>query len=109
MNQATFQIDPCIPTQWPGYSVAWVRGGTRYEVTVMNPHKASRGVASATLEVDASTTGGSTTLVAEVELGECTPVSTTSTSTSTTATTFDGAAAQPASAEAAATAPRFAG
>ena len=67
------------------------------------------GLASATLEVDASTTGGSTTLVAEVELGGCTPVSTTSTSTSTTATTVDGAAAQPASAEAAATAPRFAG
>jgi cyclic beta-1,2-glucan synthetase len=50
VNHATFQIDPCIPTQWPGYSVVWVRGRTRYEVTVMNPHKASRGVASATLD-----------------------------------------------------------
>jgi cellobiose phosphorylase len=50
VSHATFQIDPCIPTQWPGYSVVWVRGRTRYEVTVMNPHKASRGVASATLD-----------------------------------------------------------
>jgi cyclic beta-1,2-glucan synthetase len=50
LSRTTFRIDPCIPTQWPGYSVVWVRGRTRYEVTVMNPHKASRGVASATLD-----------------------------------------------------------
>jgi cyclic beta-1,2-glucan synthetase len=46
----TFTIDPCIPTQWPGYSLVWTRGRTRYEVTVTNPHKASRGIGSAELD-----------------------------------------------------------
>ena len=46
----TFSIDPCIPTQWSGFSLVWQRGRTRYEVTVTNPHKATRGVSSATLD-----------------------------------------------------------
>jgi cyclic beta-1,2-glucan synthetase len=50
VHAATFTIDPCIPTQWPGYSLVWMRGRTRYEVTVTNPHKTSRGVASAELD-----------------------------------------------------------
>jgi cyclic beta-1,2-glucan glucanotransferase len=50
VGRATFSVDPCIPTQWSGYSLAWTRGRTRYEVTVKNPHKTSRGVASATLD-----------------------------------------------------------
>ncbi|HYN07744.1 MAG TPA: glucoamylase family protein [Vicinamibacterales bacterium] len=50
VGSATFRIDPCIPTQWPEYSLVWMRGRTRYEVTVRNPHKASRGVAEATLD-----------------------------------------------------------
>ena len=50
LGAATFRIDPCIPTQWSGYSLVWARGRTSYEVTVTNPHKASRGVATATLD-----------------------------------------------------------
>ena len=46
----TFSIDPCIPTQWSGFSLVWQRGRTRYEVTVTNPHKATSGVSSATLD-----------------------------------------------------------
>ena len=49
-GRETFSIDPCIPTQWTGFTLTWLRGGTRYEVTVRNPHKAARGVGSATLD-----------------------------------------------------------
>jgi cyclic beta-1,2-glucan synthetase len=41
---ATFVIDPCIPASWPGYSIAWRHGGTRYEITVENPDRRCRGV-----------------------------------------------------------------
>ena len=27
-------IDPCIPTSWPGYSIAWRFGASRYEIQV---------------------------------------------------------------------------
>jgi cyclic beta-1,2-glucan synthetase len=50
LQAATFGVDPCIPTSWSGYSLVWVRGRTRYEVTVTNPHHASRGVAVAELD-----------------------------------------------------------
>ena len=38
-------IDPCIPTAWPRYSVAYRRGTTRYDIMVENPKGVSRGVA----------------------------------------------------------------
>ena len=50
VSHATFSVDPCIPTQWSGYSLVWIRGRTRYEITVTNPHKTTRGVGSATLD-----------------------------------------------------------
>jgi cyclic beta-1,2-glucan synthetase len=50
VSRAAFSVDPCIPTQWSGYSLVWMRGRTRYEITVTNPHKTSRGVGSATLD-----------------------------------------------------------
>lgn len=54
---AVFEIDPCIPSSWPEYQIAWRFGGTRYEITVSNPEHRSRGVAEAELDgepVDAS-------------------------------------------------------
>jgi cyclic beta-1,2-glucan synthetase len=47
---ATFAIDPCIPASWPGYSITWRFGSTRYEITVANPDRQCRGVARATLD-----------------------------------------------------------
>ena len=47
---ATFEIDPCIPSSWPEYSIAWRFGGTRYEITVANPERRCRGIAEAELD-----------------------------------------------------------
>jgi cyclic beta-1,2-glucan synthetase len=48
---ATFDIDPCIPASWPGYEISWRFGqATRYEISVVNPYKHCRGVASAKLD-----------------------------------------------------------
>jgi cyclic beta-1,2-glucan synthetase len=47
---ATFEIDPCIPQAWPGYSIAWRFGKTRYAIDVANPAGRSRGTAGATLD-----------------------------------------------------------
>jgi cyclic beta-1,2-glucan synthetase len=45
-----FGIDPCIPQAWPGYSIAWRVGTTRYSIEVENPDGRSRGVARAVLD-----------------------------------------------------------
>jgi cyclic beta-1,2-glucan synthetase len=47
---ATFGVDPCIPSSWPGYAVTWTLGGTRYEITVENPARRCRGIATALLD-----------------------------------------------------------
>ncbi len=47
---ATFEVDPCIPQAWPGYSLAWRFGATRYEIEVANPEHRCRGVAQALLD-----------------------------------------------------------
>jgi cyclic beta-1,2-glucan synthetase len=47
---ATFEIDPCIPTAWPAYSIDWRFGATRYVIDVVNPQRRSRGVARALLD-----------------------------------------------------------
>jgi cyclic beta-1,2-glucan synthetase len=46
----TFEIDPCIPSSWPEYTIAWRFGRTRYEITVHNPERRCRGVAKAELD-----------------------------------------------------------
>jgi len=46
----TFRIDPCIPAGWPGFSLTWTFGRTRYEITVSNPQHYCRGVARASLD-----------------------------------------------------------
>jgi cyclic beta-1,2-glucan synthetase len=47
---ATFEMDPCIPGSWPGYSIAWGFGATRYEIEVTNPERRCRGIAEAALD-----------------------------------------------------------
>jgi cyclic beta-1,2-glucan synthetase len=47
---ASFAVDPCIPTTWPGYAIFWRFGRTRYEITVENPERRCRGVGEATLD-----------------------------------------------------------
>jgi cyclic beta-1,2-glucan glucanotransferase len=47
---ASFGVDPCIPSLWPGYEIAWRVQGTRYEISVCNPERRCRGVARAELD-----------------------------------------------------------
>ncbi len=47
---ATFEIDPCIPGAWPGFSIAWRFGTTSYLIDVVNPEGRSGGVAQAVLD-----------------------------------------------------------
>ncbi len=54
---ATFEVAPCIPAGWPGFSISWRVGRTRYQIEVANPQRRCRGVATAELDgvaVDAS-------------------------------------------------------
>ncbi len=43
-------IDPCIPPTWPEFSLTYRFGNSTYEVWVLNPHGAERGVASILLD-----------------------------------------------------------
>ena len=55
---STIALDPCIPFAWPGFEAVLRFGETRYEITVENPRKRCRGVATAELDgvsVDART------------------------------------------------------
>jgi cyclic beta-1,2-glucan synthetase len=47
---AVLEIDPCIPKAWPGFEIAYRHRSSRYEITVVNPDRVSRGVAR--LELD---------------------------------------------------------
>jgi cyclic beta-1,2-glucan synthetase len=46
----TFAIDPCIPSSWPEYRIAWRFLDSRYEISVSNPARRCRGVVEATLD-----------------------------------------------------------
>lgn len=39
-------IDPCIPADWPGFTVTRVWRGAVYKIEVQNPHRVEKGVAS---------------------------------------------------------------
>ncbi len=45
-----FSVDPCIPTSWPGFSLIWRFGGSRYEIEVSNPKGCCRGVVNAEMD-----------------------------------------------------------
>jgi cyclic beta-1,2-glucan synthetase len=47
---AFFELRPCIPQAWPGFSIAWRFGAARYAIDVTNPERRSRGVAHAMLD-----------------------------------------------------------
>lgn len=47
---ATFSIDPCLPSSWPECHITWRFHTSRYEITVSNPARLCRGLASATLD-----------------------------------------------------------
>jgi cyclic beta-1,2-glucan synthetase len=46
----SFEMDPCIPTAWPEYSIRWRFGRTDYEIAVSNPERRCRGIAGAELD-----------------------------------------------------------
>src|SRR5207247_9470328 len=46
----TFVLDPCIPSSWPEYRIAWRFLDSRYEISVSNPTRRCRGVGAATLD-----------------------------------------------------------
>jgi cyclic beta-1,2-glucan synthetase len=50
-------IDPCIPRNWPGYSVSFRYHSAIYEIRVENPRSVTRGVTLA--ELDGKPLGGS--------------------------------------------------
>ena len=47
---SSFSVDPCIPTTWPEYQIVWRFLDTRYEISVSNPERRTRGVVGATLD-----------------------------------------------------------
>ena len=46
----TFSVDPCIPSSWPEYEIAWRVRGTRYLISVLNPERQCGGVVAASLD-----------------------------------------------------------
>jgi cyclic beta-1,2-glucan synthetase len=46
----TFEVAPCIPGAWPGFGITWRFGRASYEISVSNPGRRSRGIASAQLD-----------------------------------------------------------
>jgi cyclic beta-1,2-glucan synthetase len=46
----SLHLDPCIPRTWQGFAVTYRHGGSRYEISVENPNRVSRGIAR--LELD---------------------------------------------------------
>jgi cyclic beta-1,2-glucan synthetase len=47
---STFTVNPCIPPMWPGFSMEWRIGETRYRIGVENPDHLSTGLGSAALD-----------------------------------------------------------
>ena len=46
----TLSIDPCIPRNWPGYSIEFRYHSATYQIKVENPSGVSRGVALTELD-----------------------------------------------------------
>ena len=50
---AQLHMDPCIPSDWPGFSIGYRHGSSRYLIEVNNPHPAQpgqRGISKAELD-----------------------------------------------------------
>jgi cyclic beta-1,2-glucan synthetase len=50
LRGARLGVDPCIPREWPGFSLTFRWRSARYDIVVENPHGVSRGVV--TIELD---------------------------------------------------------
>jgi len=59
----SLSIDPCIPRNWPSYSVKFRYHSSVYNIQVQNPSNVARGVALT--EVDGKILPGSTTIQLE--------------------------------------------
>jgi hypothetical protein len=49
-HDQTFSVDPCIPSSWPEYEIAWHLRRTRYLIAVSNPEGLCRGVLYGSLD-----------------------------------------------------------
>ncbi len=47
---STFSVDPCIPSSWPEYEIAWRVQRTQYVISVSNPEGLCRGVLDASVD-----------------------------------------------------------
>jgi len=47
------RLDPCIPRSWPGFSIAYRHGSSRYLIEVANPRGVCGGVARCALDGEA--------------------------------------------------------
>jgi cyclic beta-1,2-glucan synthetase len=47
---AFLELDPCVPKSWPGFELAFRFHSSRYEISVSNPRRVSRGVSHAELD-----------------------------------------------------------
>ena len=47
---STLHMDPCVPRNWPGYSIRFLYRSATYNITVENPHRVGRGIALAELD-----------------------------------------------------------
>jgi cyclic beta-1,2-glucan synthetase len=43
-------INPCIPSQWPGFKADYRFGKTHYKVSVENPNGVNRGIKNISLD-----------------------------------------------------------
>ena len=66
LRGAQLSLDPCIPRDWPGFTLVYRYGSTTYEIVVENPHGASRGVSMLTIDGEGM---GDATAIALVDDG----------------------------------------
>jgi cyclic beta-1,2-glucan synthetase len=50
LRGTSLHLDPCIPRSWEGYEISFAYHSARYELSVRNPHGATRGIASVELD-----------------------------------------------------------
>ena len=50
LQGGNLELDPCIPSTWPGFEIVFRYRSARYEITVENPRSVCRGVISAILD-----------------------------------------------------------
>jgi cyclic beta-1,2-glucan synthetase len=51
------RLDPCIPPDWPGFTLEYRHGATMYAIDVQNPERISRGVAALSVDGKSSPSG----------------------------------------------------